>query len=235
MSCWGTRRARCAKPALGATESFPGDVSVAWRIVGRASRRGAGVRRPRRESSRGGPVTREATPGYAARRARSDDLATLPEVERAASQLFRSTDYPEIAAERPTTVEELALWLERGALFVAVDERDTPVGFAIAFALDGDAYLHELDVHPRHGRRGVGRMLVEFVRSWAARCGHARLTLSTFADVAWNAPYYRRLGFRELRAEELGPDLREVRRRETAAGLKADRRVFMVVSVGRPD
>jgi GNAT superfamily N-acetyltransferase len=172
---------------------------------------------------------------YSVRKARGDDLATLTDVEHAAAQQFLSTAYPEIAAEKPTAVEEFREWLERGALFVSVNALDTPVGFAIVYALDGDAYLHEIDVHPEHGRRGVGRLLIEHVRRWAARCGHTRVALSTFTDVAWNAPYYRRLGFREVPEADLGPGLLAVRSREAEAGLSVARRVFMVLEVMQPN
>ena len=37
------------------------------------------------------------------------------------------------------------------------------LGFAIARKLDGDIYLHEIDVHPDHGRRGLGRRLIDAV------------------------------------------------------------------------
>lgn len=170
--------------------------------------------------------------GYAVREARRDDLAGLPHLEQAASQRFLASRYPGIAAERPTSVAEFARWLERGSLFVAVDAADAPVGFAIAHPLDGEAYLHEIDVHPAHGRRGVGRRLIAHVGAWAARRGHTRLVLSTFADVAWNAPYYRRIGFVELGEAELGPGLLALRRRERAAGLDVSQRVFMQLALG---
>lgn len=54
------------------------------------------------------------------------------------------------------------------------------------------------------------------------------MTLTTFAEVAWNAPYYRRLGFRDLHAGELGEQLRVLRAQEAAAGLDAWPRVAMV-------
>jgi hypothetical protein len=51
------------------------------------------------------------------------------------------------------------------------------------------------------------------------------LTLSTFRNVAFNGPYYARLGFREL--AELTPGLVEIQREETAMGLDPAERVFM--------
>lgn len=171
---------------------------------------------------------------YTVRAAHADDLAHLPRVEHAASQKFRDTQYPKIADEVPTSVDEFRSWLERGALLVAVDADDDPVGFAIVHELDGQAYLHEIDVDPAHGGRGVGRLLIAHVCDWARSHDYRQLTLSTFADVPWNAPYYRRIGFVEIDDRALGPMLRDVRRKERKAGLDVARRLFMVLAIGRP-
>lgn len=172
---------------------------------------------------------------YSVRAARRHDLAQLPRVEHSASQRFRASRYPHIADEIATSVEEFTMWLERGALWVAVDASDAPVGFAIAHELDGQAYLHEIDVDPAHGGQGVGRLLIAHISEWAVAQMYDRLMLSTFADVPWNAPYYRRLGFVGIDDADVGPGLREVRRTEQDAGLNVARRVFMFLAIGRPN
>ena len=53
------------------------------------------------------------------------------------------------------------------------------------------------------------------------------VTLTTFRDVPWNAPYYERLGFRSLSETELTPELAEVRAREAEPGLDPETRVCM--------
>jgi hypothetical protein len=53
------------------------------------------------------------------------------------------------------------------------------------------------------------------------------LTLTTVAEVPWNARYYETLGFRRLSEPEMTPGLREIRRREAAQGLIAWPRVCM--------
>jgi hypothetical protein len=49
--------------------------------------------------------------------------------------------------------------------------------------------------------------------------GIAALTLTTFSQVPWNAPYYERCGFRCLDEAELTPGLRAIRRHEAEMGL----------------
>jgi hypothetical protein len=53
------------------------------------------------------------------------------------------------------------------------------------------------------------------------------LTLTTFRDVAWNGPFYQRLGFEELAAHDLSPDLAQILAHEAARGLPGDRRCAM--------
>ena len=73
----------------------------------------------------------------------------------------------------------------------------------------------------------MGRALIEHLAGRAERAGLAGLTLTTFADVPWNAPYYTRLGFRTLADSELTDGLREIRRAEAAHGLDHWPRVCM--------
>lgn len=72
---------------------------------------------------------------------------------------------------------------------------------------------------PAWSGHGLGRRLIEDLVDRARRRGHHALTLTTFTDVAWNGPYYERLGFRVLADDELGPGLRAIRRAEVARGL----------------
>jgi hypothetical protein len=51
--------------------------------------------------------------------------------------------------------------------------------------------------------------------------------LSTFRDVPWNAPYYRRLGFADIDIAELDAALIERRNAHIARGLDESKRVFM--------
>jgi hypothetical protein len=54
------------------------------------------------------------------------------------------------------------------------------------------------------------------------------VSLTTYVDVAWNGPYYQRLGFRYLRDDELGEQLRAIRDREAASGLDRWPRAAMI-------
>ncbi|WP_432548293.1 GNAT family N-acetyltransferase [Kineococcus sp. SYSU DK004] len=142
------------------------------------------------------------------RRAEAADLPLLPAVELAADRLFADVgiDLPAGAAD----VADLA-----GAACVLVAGRP-PVGFARLEVLDGTAHLEQLSVHPDHARRGLGTALLRAAVSWARTEGFARLTSTTFQDVPWNGPWYRRHGFTDARP---GPELLRHRRAEQEAGL----------------
>jgi GNAT superfamily N-acetyltransferase len=91
----------------------------------------------------------------------------------------------------------------------------------------GVAHLEEIDVHPEHGRRGLGTRLVIAICAWALTAGYRSLTLSTFRDVPWNMPFYAQLGFEVVPHDDLSPALRAVVRDETRRGLDPTRRVVM--------
>ncbi|MFN8490873.1 MAG: GNAT family N-acetyltransferase [Caldilineaceae bacterium] len=170
---------------------------------------------------------------YTIRPARRDELGKIQAIERAAGQLFLNTPHDWIPGDEGMSLTSLEHWLVHGKIWVAVDETDEPVGFAVAHEVDGTAYLHELDVDPKHGRQGLGTRLIAEVTAWAQACGYGAVTLSTFVAIPWNAPYYQKLGFRILQEVELGPGLREVRANEIANGFAPDERVCMIRPVSR--
>ncbi len=154
------------------------------------------------------------------------DIPRMQELELAAGAVFRDVGMDEIADDDPPSSEELAQAIEAGAVWVAVAETDL-AGYLVGKVVDGCAHVEQVSVHPRHARQGLGRRLLDRADVWAREGGLAALTLTTFRDVPWNAPYYERLGFRRLADGELGEGLRSVRAEEAAAGLDRWPRVCM--------
>ena len=105
-----------------------------------------------------------------------------------------------------------------------------PVGFAILDKLDGQAHLAELAVHPDYGRRGIGTALLRRSRVWAEEQGYRAITLTTFADVPWNAPFYAARGFTEFAPQDWGPGLRDQWEAERTAGIMVAPRIAMISS-----
>lgn len=176
---------------------------------------------------------------YSVRPAVATELAQLPLIERAASVRFAQTRYAALSGDTPSVDEAyLRQQQAQGLVWVAVDSQDQPIGFIVADVLDGAIYIHEVDVLPEHGQRGLGRRLVSTVCQWARTAGYPAVALATFRDVPWNAPFYARLGFQEIAEDELTPGLLDLRQKETEAGLAATDRVLMrldLLADGQPD
>ncbi|WJV50776.1 GNAT family N-acetyltransferase [Streptomyces flavofungini] len=158
------------------------------------------------------------------------ELTRLQDIERAAGRCFRDIGMPEIADDAPPTLDELAGHRRAGLAWVAVDPADpaeVPVAYLLADRVDGDLHVEQVSVHPDHARHGIGRCLLDHLADRAAADAVPALTLTTFRDVPWNAPYYARCGFVLLDDAELGPGLRAVREKEAAHGLDRWPRVCM--------
>ncbi|MFG2844060.1 GNAT family N-acetyltransferase [Kitasatospora sp. NPDC048296] len=147
-----------------------------------------------------------------------DELPLLSELERAAGAPFAAIGMPEVAEDEPPAPEELAYYLEHGVALVAQAPDGTIAGYLLAEPVDGALHIEQVSVHPDHARRGIGRALIDHLAGHEGADAPA-LTLTTFADVPWNAPYYARCGFRPLADAELTPGLREIRRKEAEHGL----------------
>ena len=163
---------------------------------------------------------------YTITAARPRDLAALPAIELAAARLLVGLA-PESVLNETTSDEVLCNAQRHGHLWVALAD-DVPVGFAHIEVIEpAVAHLEEIDVHPQHGRRGLGTRLVRAMCAWAMAAGYHSVTLTTFRDVPWNMPFYARLGFDVIQSESLSPALRRVVQDETRRGLDPARRVAM--------
>ncbi|GGP84371.1 GNAT family N-acetyltransferase [Saccharothrix coeruleofusca] len=160
------------------------------------------------------------------REAVAADLPLLPPIEVASGEAFREIGMPWIADDEPMPLAVL----ERSRVWVALDPH--PVAWVAVEVVDGNAHVEQISVHPDHARKRIGAALLDRVRRWAADEGLAAVTLTTFRDVPWNAPYYRRLGFEEI--TEPTPGLRAVVTAEAARGLDPATRVCLRRPVAPP-
>ena len=136
----------------------------------------------------------------------------------AAGRLFAEIGLDEIAAAPPDDLATLRGHREDGTIWVAVVGQEV-VGYTMVSVVDEEGHLDQVSVRPEHGRRGVGTALLETARAWTVERGFHTMTLTTFRDVAWNGPYYAKLGFVPLAETELGPALQAIRDHEKADGL----------------
>ncbi|BCJ44009.1 GCN5 family N-acetyltransferase [Actinoplanes ianthinogenes] len=151
--------------------------------------------------------------------ARETDVPEMQRIEVEAGRLFLELHMDRVAGDDPFSDAELRGYLSDDRAWVAVDETDRAIGYALALWVDGLAHLEQVSVHPVAAGRRLGAALIERVAAWGREHGSTALTLTTFADVPWNAPYYERLGFHRLPDAELTPGLRAIRAEEAAHGL----------------
>jgi GNAT superfamily N-acetyltransferase len=154
------------------------------------------------------------------------DLPLLQDIERAAGEPFRALGMPEIADDEPPAPAVLERFRQAGHAWVAEGDGRI-VAYLIGEPVDGAFHIEQVSVHPDAGRRGVGRTLIAYAADRARDQGLAGLTLTTFTEVPWNAPYYARIGFRVLDESELTPGLRKIRAMEAEHGLDRWPRVCM--------
>lgn len=157
-------------------------------------------------------LSESASVTYRIRAARLSDLPRLAPIERAAVQLL--LDFGMKGAVSVVPLAEHAAAYRQRRLLVAVDGDDEPVGFAVMQEHAGVGHLHEMDVHPEHGRRGVGTRLLQRCLGWARERGLPAMTLTTFREVPWNAPFYARHGFVEVLKGEWTGAMTDRARRE---------------------
>jgi len=140
------------------------------------------------------------------------DLGALPAIEVAAGESFRAYGMDRIADDPPPSVAALAGYQAKGLAWVATDERDQPVAYLLVELLGVEllgveAHIEQVTVHA--GKR-LGAALIDAVADWALGAGIRTLTLTTFQDVPWNAPYYARIGFRTVPREDWSPVLQGI-------------------------
>jgi GNAT superfamily N-acetyltransferase len=170
-------------------------------------------------------------PRYTIALARPRDIPRLAAIELAAAALLEG-HAPASVLNETTSEADLRDAQADGRLWVALDG-DEPVGFAHVEMLAPDLpHLEEVDVHPRHGRRGVGAALVRAACDWAARSGHPTLTLTTFRTLPFNMPFYAKLGFEEVSADAIVEEVDAVVRKEARRGLAIESRVVMAYRTG---
>lgn len=135
---------------------------------------------------------------YPIRLSQVDDLFAIAGIERAAASLFSYDILPEEEQQQTLPMSTLEQAQAQKRLWVAVSAHDEPMGFILMDAVGDWGWVKEVGVHPEFGRRGIGRRLIETAIVWSRMQGSRYVGLTTFRDVVWNGPFYRRIGFNEF-------------------------------------
>ncbi|WP_324261962.1 GNAT family N-acetyltransferase [Altererythrobacter sp. H2] len=166
------------------------------------------------------------------RLARPEDAALMPAIEARAGRLFQAVEgLADIAGQHTVPVEQLQRLIRKGHCLVAhVDDR--MAGWLANEPFGRELHIREFNVDPDFQQQGIGSGLLRACLIDAVNCGFRAVTLTTFRDVPWNAPFYARLGFEEVTALDAHPRLAGQLAAESGHGLPADRRCVMIRFLG---
>ncbi|HWH87631.1 MAG TPA: GNAT family N-acetyltransferase [Pseudomonas sp.] len=160
--------------------------------------------------------------------ATSADAQFLPAIEICAAQAFRLIDgLSWLAESAPMSVDRHRELIGLSTCWVAVDMQDRPQGFLSAERHVDDLHIHELSVSHSMQGKGLGRRLVEAAKDYARSNRLRSLTLTTFKNVPWNAPFYARMGFETKAQANLDKRLAALLNEEYAHGFAAGSRCAM--------
>ncbi|MFM0503491.1 GNAT family N-acetyltransferase [Paraburkholderia caffeinilytica] len=155
------------------------------------------------------------------------DAEAIRTIEFEAAQRFVSVGMTGIADAPPMELALVHRKIDAQQIVVAIDANEACVGFVMFEPQPTRFYVQELDVLSAHAGQRIGAALIEQVAQLARAQQITQLILSTFREVPWNAPYYRRLGFRDIEEADLDTVLLARRDAHIAKGLDESKRVFM--------
>lgn len=162
---------------------------------------------------------------WSLRLARAGDAETMPGIERAAAVAFAGE--PAVDPARARSEADYTRLIRKGHSLVA-HVGEVMAGFLVAEPFRRELHIWEMDVAPAFQRRGIGSGLVRAAQIDARNTGFKTLTLTTFRDLAWNGPFYERLGFEEVTAIDAHLRLAGELANEVDDGMPADRRCAMI-------
>lgn len=176
-------------------------------------------------------ATEQTTETVFVRSASYADIVDLQTIERSAAQLFKQSSYPELAGFSP--VSSLAYgraFSKQYPVLLAechANGQAAKAGFAYCVPLEQGLHLQELSVHTDFQRLGIGKTLLEAVIAAAQDRAAAFLSLTTYADIAWNGPFYQRHGFKPLKADQTPDFLQAILDKEILNGANQATRIVM--------
>ncbi len=165
---------------------------------------------------------------FSIRLARAQDAQVFHEVEEDAARLLADDPSLEGIPVPPSrSAEEYRAMIAQRHCLTAHHE-ETIVGFAATRRHAGELHLHELSVARAFQRQRIGSTLINALKIDAENSGVRAITLHTFRDIAWNAPFYSRHGFEIIENLAAHPRLKAGQDAAVEFGLPCERRCAMI-------
>ena len=166
---------------------------------------------------------------WSLRLARPDDAESFPAIEESADHLFKGIEQLEdiAAAGSQLGAKGYRRLIAKGHCLAAF-QGERGIGFVATEPFRRELHMWQLAVREDAQRLGVGSGLVRACMIDARNSGFTAVTLTTFRDLPWNAPFYQRLGFEEVTALDAHPRLASELALEADQGLPVERRCAMI-------
>lgn len=166
--------------------------------------------------------------------ATTDDVPKIAPLETAAGEMFREVDMEAIANDPPLPEAVLMQAVEDNLLWVAT-EFGSVRAYLLAEMLPESLHIEQMSVDPEAAHRGIGARLLESVCADDRAIERGKISLISFENVPWNAPYYERLGFLDIEESEWPAGIGDKIAAERERGLHAWPRVVMIREVHAPE
>lgn len=153
------------------------------------------------------------TDSFELRLARVEDLLWINEIK-----IRGDSRYGDLLVPRPLPKEFLQGRIDEEFLFVLNSSQAGVIGFVTFEEKDGALFIEQASVLPEYQGFGFSDLFLEKALEVADKKGFSKIFFTTNADIAWNAPYFERLGFRVLGDQELTPGLKQALHEESARG-----------------
>jgi GNAT superfamily N-acetyltransferase len=161
------------------------------------------------------------------RRAQSWEIPLLEYVERSAAEIFRTANLGFLADGDTVDPAALAAMAHANHLWIAANRFDQPIGFVGGEYLNGNFHIVEISVAKEFQGKGVGKALMTAMVQQVSREGYKSVTLTTYKKLPWNAPWYSKMGFFEVNAQDMGREYLDILASEAQHGLDVRSRCVM--------
>jgi N-acetylglutamate synthase-like GNAT family acetyltransferase len=156
------------------------------------------------------------------------DLPAVALVETSAATVFAGTHMDFAANDAPNAAADLLAAIAAQLMWVATNG-DEVIGFVFAEPCADGLYVRELSVAAAWHRRGHGAALMAVLTASARTRGDRQLVLTTDRTLAWNAPFYQRLGFHIVEGDAIPAEAQRRLEGQYAAGFDPRYRCAMVM------
>jgi|APFEC2959095136_1045048.scaffolds.fasta_scaffold00464_5 predicted N-acetyltransferase YhbS len=130
----------------------------------------------------------------------------------------------------PNDPADLLAAIDRQLMWVAEDKGEV-IGFVFAEPCHSGFYIRELSVAAPAQQRGHGAALMRTAIAAAVARGDRQAMLTTDRSLAWNAPFYARLGFRIVETDAIPFEVQRRLEAQFAAGFDPAQRCAMVLAL----